>query len=118
VSPGEVPDTASPRFRSPLLSSRVARRIRGDGGFADRHRAEAAALPTAGAKPELGDGDNQVRAGAGDGDQRSTRVSESSSVPTGAQAPDFTLPRSGGGEVSLSSFRGRPVVLVFLRGYT
>jgi peroxiredoxin Q/BCP len=45
-------------------------------------------------------------------------VSESSSVPTGAQAPDFTLPRSGGGEVSLSSFRGRPVVLVFLRGYT
>jgi cytochrome oxidase Cu insertion factor (SCO1/SenC/PrrC family) len=66
-----------------------------------------AALPTAGAKPELGDGD-----------QRRARVSESSTVPTGEQAPDFTLPRSSGGEVSLSSFRGRPVVLVFLRGYT
>jgi thioredoxin-dependent peroxiredoxin len=45
-------------------------------------------------------------------------VSESATVPIGAQAPDFTLPRSGGGEVSLSSFRGQPVVLVFLRGYT
>jgi peroxiredoxin len=45
-------------------------------------------------------------------------VSESSTVPLGAQAPDFTLPQSGDGDVSLSSFRGRPVVLVFLRGYT
>ena len=38
-------------------------------------------------------------------------------LEVGAVAPDFTLPRSGGGEVSLSSFRGRPVVLAFLRGY-
>jgi thioredoxin-dependent peroxiredoxin len=45
-------------------------------------------------------------------------MAESSKVPVGSVAPDFTLPRSGGGEVSLSSFRGRPVVLVFLRGYT
>jgi peroxiredoxin len=45
-------------------------------------------------------------------------VGESSTVPVGAHAPDFTLSQSGGGEVSLSSFRGRPVVLVFLRGYT
>jgi thioredoxin-dependent peroxiredoxin len=45
-------------------------------------------------------------------------VSQSSTVPVGAQAPDFTLPRSGGGEVSLASFRGHPVVLAFLRGYT
>jgi peroxiredoxin len=45
-------------------------------------------------------------------------MSESSTVPTGAAAPDFTLPQSGGGEVSLSSFRGRPVVLAFLRGYS
>jgi peroxiredoxin Q/BCP len=45
-------------------------------------------------------------------------MSESSTVPVGAPAPDFTLPQSGGGEVALSSFRGRPVVLVFLRGYT
>jgi peroxiredoxin len=42
----------------------------------------------------------------------------SSKVPIDAHAPDFTLPRPGGGEVTLSSFRGRPVVLVFLRGYT
>jgi peroxiredoxin Q/BCP len=31
----------------------------------------------------------------------------------GDSAPDFTLPRSGGGEVSLSDFRGRKVVLYF-----
>jgi thioredoxin-dependent peroxiredoxin len=42
----------------------------------------------------------------------------SAKVPVGDKAPDFTLPQSGGGEVTLSSFRGRPVVLVFLRGYT
>ena len=45
-------------------------------------------------------------------------MSESSTVPVGSPAPDFTLTRSGGGEVSLSSFRGRPVVLAFLRGYS
>jgi thioredoxin-dependent peroxiredoxin len=45
-------------------------------------------------------------------------MGESATVPTGSQAPDFTLPRSGGGEMSLSSFRGRPVVLAFLRGYS
>ncbi|MEC7256242.1 MAG: peroxiredoxin, partial [Pseudomonadota bacterium] len=28
-------------------------------------------------------------------------------------APDFTLPRDGGGEVSLASLRGAPVVLFF-----
>ncbi len=31
----------------------------------------------------------------------------------GEIAPDFTLPRDGGGEVALSSFRGAPVVLYF-----
>ena len=31
----------------------------------------------------------------------------------GIEAPDFTLPRDGGGTVSLSAFRGRPVVLFF-----
>jgi len=45
-------------------------------------------------------------------------MSESATAPTGSPAPDFTLPRSGGGDVSLSSFRGRPVVLAFLRGYS
>ena len=45
-------------------------------------------------------------------------MSESSTVPTGSLAPDFTLPWSGGGTLSLSSYRGRPVVLAFLRGYS
>lgn len=31
----------------------------------------------------------------------------------GNVAPDFTLPRDGGGTVSLSALRGRPVVLFF-----
>lgn len=31
----------------------------------------------------------------------------------GAAAPDFRLPRLGGGELSLAEFRGRPVLLVF-----
>jgi len=31
----------------------------------------------------------------------------------GTEAPDFDLPRDGGGTVSLSSLRGKPVVLYF-----
>lgn len=31
----------------------------------------------------------------------------------GVEAPDFTLPRDGGGSISLSQFRGQPVVLFF-----
>ncbi|RID93916.1 thioredoxin-dependent thiol peroxidase [Gemmobacter lutimaris] len=31
----------------------------------------------------------------------------------GTQAPDFTLPRDGGGEISLSALKGRKVVLYF-----
>jgi peroxiredoxin Q/BCP len=42
---------------------------------------------------------------------------QSETVPTGSEAPDFTLPAIDGGEVTLSSLRGRPVVLVFLRGF-
>lgn len=34
----------------------------------------------------------------------------------GEQAPDFTLPGTGGREYSLSSFRGQPVVIVFYPG--
>ena len=44
-------------------------------------------------------------------------MGESEQAPVGAPAPDFTLPRSGGGLATLSSYRGRPVVLAFLRGY-
>lgn len=57
------------------------------------------------------------RAG-GTGVLRSAAMStQSTTAPTGTPAPDFTLPRVGGGEVSLSSYRGRPVVLAFLRGF-
>lgn len=31
----------------------------------------------------------------------------------GTEAPDFDLPRDGGGTVRLSSLRGKPVVLYF-----
>ncbi|HKC55334.1 MAG TPA: peroxiredoxin family protein [Vicinamibacterales bacterium] len=34
-------------------------------------------------------------------------------LPAGAAAPDFRLPRVGGGELSLSQYRGRKVVLLF-----
>ncbi len=44
-------------------------------------------------------------------------MGDSTKAPVGSEAPGFTLPRSGGGEVSLSAYRGRPVVLAFLRGY-
>lgn len=42
---------------------------------------------------------------------------DSSTVPVGSAAPDFTLPRVGGGEVTLSDLQGAPVVVVFLRGF-
>jgi peroxiredoxin Q/BCP len=38
------------------------------------------------------------------------------SVGVGDQAPDFTLPSTGGGQVSLRDHRGHPVVLVFYPG--
>jgi peroxiredoxin Q/BCP len=37
-------------------------------------------------------------------------------ISVGDTAPDFTLPSTGGSSVSLSSFRGQPVVLVFYPG--
>jgi peroxiredoxin len=42
---------------------------------------------------------------------------ESETVPVGSQAPDFTLTSIDGQEVKLSDYRGRKVVLVFLRGF-
>ncbi len=41
----------------------------------------------------------------------------SETVPVGSQAPDFTLASVQSDEVRLSDFRGRNVVLVFLRGF-
>ena len=40
-------------------------------------------------------------------------AAESTGLPVGTPAPDFTLPDADGRPVSLSDFRGRPVVLVF-----
>ena len=34
-------------------------------------------------------------------------------VTAGSRAPGFTLPRDGGGEVSLADFKGRKLVLYF-----
>ncbi len=42
---------------------------------------------------------------------------ESETVPVGSQAPDFTLTSIDGQEVKLSDYRGRKVVLIFLRGF-
>jgi peroxiredoxin len=42
---------------------------------------------------------------------------ESDTVSLGAEAPDFTLTAIDGGEVTLSKLRGKPLVLVFLRGF-
>ena len=41
----------------------------------------------------------------------------SDTVPVGAQAPDFTLTSAQGEQVRLSDFKGRNVVLIFLRGF-
>jgi peroxiredoxin len=45
---------------------------------------------------------------------------QSRTASIGDEAPDFTLPDArdaGSADVTLSSYRGRPVVLAFLRGF-
>ena len=42
---------------------------------------------------------------------------ESEIVPVGDLAPDFDLPTITSGSLRLSVLRGKPVVLVFLRGF-
>ena len=41
----------------------------------------------------------------------------SDTVPVGSPAPDFALTSVEGQEVKMSGYRGRKVVLVFLRGF-
>lgn len=40
-------------------------------------------------------------------------MSPEASLEAGSPAPDFTMPTAGGGSVTLSALRGRPVVLFF-----
>lgn len=40
-------------------------------------------------------------------------ISTAGPVSEGDQAPDFTLPRDGGEDVTLRQFRGRPVIVYF-----
>lgn len=42
---------------------------------------------------------------------------DSETVPVGQPAPDFELTSVDGEQVRLSALRGKPVVLVFLRGF-
>jgi thioredoxin-dependent peroxiredoxin len=37
----------------------------------------------------------------------------SAKIPLGSKAPDFTLPRDGGGTISLADFKGQKLVLYF-----
>lgn len=41
------------------------------------------------------------------------RTIEARGIPPGEPAPDFTLPRTDGGELRLRSLRGQPVLLHF-----
>ena len=41
------------------------------------------------------------------------RPASGEGLGTGSPAPDFTLPESGGGQVGLADFSGRPVLLYF-----
>ncbi|HXD16984.1 MAG TPA: peroxiredoxin family protein [Vicinamibacterales bacterium] len=54
-------------------------------------------------------------AAADEGRQESLKRSQllRDGLPAGAAAPDFRLPRVGGGELSLSQYRGRRVLLLF-----
>jgi cytochrome oxidase Cu insertion factor (SCO1/SenC/PrrC family) len=44
-------------------------------------------------------------------------VSRQTGGDVGDLAPDFALPNTDGSTVSLMAYRGRPVVLVFYRGF-
>ena len=50
-------------------------------------------------------------------DGRDLSPSDPDRIQIGQKAPDFTLKNADGQEVSLSSYRGKDVVLVFYRGY-
>jgi len=42
---------------------------------------------------------------------------EATRVPVGSHAPEFRLSSPRHGDISLADFRGREILLVFLRGF-
>jgi cytochrome oxidase Cu insertion factor (SCO1/SenC/PrrC family) len=53
---------------------------------------------------------------AGCEESQPTGDAEGGPVEVGSTAPDFSLPAANGGEVSLSDYRGSPVLLYFSMG--
>lgn len=51
--------------------------------------------------------------GSGDGGTLARSRIKRDGLERGTKAPDFQIPRVGGGELSLTDFRGRPILLVF-----
>ena len=58
-----------------------------------------------------------LRAQYGPKDGRDLSPSDLDRVQVGQTAPDFTLAKPDGGSLTLSSLRGKNVVLVFYRGH-
>ncbi len=58
-----------------------------------------------------------LRAQHGPKDGQGLPPSDLERVQAGQPAPDFTLPKPGGESLTLSSLRGKNVVLVFYRGH-
>ncbi len=58
-----------------------------------------------------------LRAQNGPKDGQDLPPSDLDRVQAGQTAPDFTLPKPGGESLTLSSLRGKNVVLVFYRGH-
>jgi len=50
------------------------------------------------------------------GGEGADRAGSSVTLHEGQTAPDFSLPAVGGGKVSMSDFRGKPVLLYFSMG--
>lgn len=65
-----------------------------------------------GAEGSHKDGSQDSASRKGDASLSRSRLKRDGLAP-GTPAPDFRLPRVDGGELSLSEFRGRPVLLVF-----
>ncbi len=45
------------------------------------------------------------------------KIMEDKELKVGSPVPDFTLPSNTGGEIKISDYRGRKIVLFFVREY-